>query len=58
MATATKRKVTRKTQIRVEQPTIEEIETPKVIQPCFYCRESKYEPSTTGCPVSSHSRKK
>ncbi len=51
----TKRK--RKTQ--VGKPVEEQVEeAPKVIETCFYCRESKYEPSTTGCPVSGHTRKK
>lgn len=43
-----KRRATRE----VKEPVIE---TP--VETCFYCRESKYEPSTTRCPVSSHTQK-
>ncbi len=56
MVTATKKRrtrVTKKAEIKeaVVVPTV-------VIESCFYCRESKYEPSTTRCPVSSHTQKR
>jgi len=56
----TRKKRTRKPEVKVEPvmeaPKIEE--APKIVETCFYCRESKYEPSTTGCPVSSHTKKR
>ncbi|KKM88890.1 hypothetical protein LCGC14_1254190 [marine sediment metagenome] len=56
MTTATKKRKTRVTKPVV----IKVVETPMVevpVEKCFYCRESKYEPSTTGCPVSGHTQK-
>ena len=67
MATATKKQKTRVTKpVAIKEPILEApvvqepvVEIPTVeapIEKCFYCRESKYEPSTTRCPVSSHTQ--
>ncbi|KKK57868.1 hypothetical protein LCGC14_3050170 [marine sediment metagenome] len=29
----------------------------RTVIPCFYCREDKDSPSSTGCPVSSHTKR-
>lgn len=49
-----KRRVVEKTVTPVIQPEPTIIEAP--IETCFYCRESKYEPSITRCPVPSHTK--
>lgn len=61
MVTATKKRKTRVARKRepvLEVPAVKEpvSETP-VVEKCFYCRESKYEPSTTRCPVITHTQK-
>ena len=58
-----KRRVTRKVETKepiLESPKEPVVEAPVVevpVEKCFYCRESKYEPSTTRCPVSTHTQK-
>ena len=62
MATVTskrKRRVTKKVRVEIKEPLAEvrpEVteDPPKVVEKCYYCRESKYELSTTRCPVSTH----
>ncbi len=52
MVVATKKKrVTKK--VAIKEPIVE-----VPVEKCFYCRESKYEPSTTRCPVVGHTQKR
>ena len=56
-----KKRVTTKVETKepiLETPVVKEPVVEAPVEKCFYCRESKYEPSTTRCPVSTHTQKR